>query len=231
MCTCRVFQLFENVNQFSKVINKVIREYKLVVYGGYGIGKTALVNNLVFHKFDARLNSTIGASFVVWNPDASTTTSVGIWDTAGQERFSCLLPMYFRGADAVVYCWDSLVPLNTTMLTDAYHLARTHSPECLFYVAVTKMDRRPTANAVALATFTRPYENWMIEHQLPTTQLFFTSAVTGQNVANLFYDILTSIRKRGPAPSSRAPGTTTAPSGTISGCPASGRMIAPRVRS
>ena len=30
-----------------------------------------------------------------------------LWDTAGQERFRSLAPMYHRGADCAIICFDS----------------------------------------------------------------------------------------------------------------------------
>ena len=86
-------------------------DFKLTLYGDYGVGKTSLTTRLLRDDFNEDSLSTIGASFATWKPDLvkdedSRQLRFGIWDTAGQERFNNLIPMYLRNADAVFNCWD-----------------------------------------------------------------------------------------------------------------------------
>lgn len=83
------------------------RNYKTVLLGACGVGKTSLVNRHVRGIFNSESESTIGASFCT----NKITTSIGdimlsIWDTAGQERYASLVPLYYRGAGIVLVVFD-----------------------------------------------------------------------------------------------------------------------------
>ncbi|KAL6047791.1 Ras-related protein Rab-5C [Balamuthia mandrillaris] len=87
-----------------------IWQYKLVLLGQAGVGKSTLVVRFVKGKFIEDQESTIGAAFLTQTVCVNDlTVKFEIWDTAGQERYHSLAPMYYRGAQAaiVVYSIDS----------------------------------------------------------------------------------------------------------------------------
>jgi Ras-related protein Rab-21 len=70
-------------------------EYKVVVLGDKGVGKTCLVLRFIEGYFMAKQQSTVGAFFLtkkVTLPDG-TSVKLQIWDTAGQERFRAMAPV------------------------------------------------------------------------------------------------------------------------------------------
>ncbi|KAJ5960708.1 uncharacterized protein N7479_007858 [Penicillium vulpinum] len=84
-------------------------EAKIVVLGAQGVGKTALVERYCTNTFNPAAASTIGASFVtkrVLDSTSDTIVRLQIWDTAGQERFRSMSRLYYRGAQAVLLCYD-----------------------------------------------------------------------------------------------------------------------------
>ena len=78
--------------------------YKIILYGEYGVGKTSLVNRLVYKDFNQWVSATIGATFVCWKTDDNI--KVGLWDTAGQERFRTITSAYYRGSQAILLVFD-----------------------------------------------------------------------------------------------------------------------------
>jgi small GTP-binding protein len=74
--------------------------YKIIVLGSSGVGKTALVQQLIERTFLPSLQSTVGVEFKSWPYRTSTGEEVklNIWDTAGQERFRSVSRAYFRNA-------------------------------------------------------------------------------------------------------------------------------------
>ena len=73
------------------------------------MGKTALVERYCKNTFNPAAASTIGASFVtkrVLDSTSDTIVRLQIWDTAGQERFRSMSRLYYRGAQAVLLCYD-----------------------------------------------------------------------------------------------------------------------------
>ncbi|GAB7364542.1 hypothetical protein MBLNU230_g5349t1 [Neophaeotheca triangularis] len=86
-------------------------EAKLVLLGSQSVGKTALLTRHIHSTFHppTRSTPTIGASFHTHrahDPETNTTLRLQIWDTAGQERFRSISRLYYRGANAVVLCYD-----------------------------------------------------------------------------------------------------------------------------
>lgn len=77
---------------------------KVVILGDSGVGKTCLVNRLVFNMYINYTNPTIGAAFASYR--ANDDFIYEIWDTAGQERFHSLLPMYLRNANIIFIVID-----------------------------------------------------------------------------------------------------------------------------
>ena len=77
---------------------------KVVILGDSGVGKTCLVNRLVFNMYINYTNPTIGAAFASYRVNDDFIYE--IWDTAGQERYHSLLPMYLRHADIIFIVID-----------------------------------------------------------------------------------------------------------------------------
>jgi len=85
-----------------------VYQFKLVLLGQAGVGKSNLVLRFVKGEFHENNESTIGAAFLTQTVALSDNTMVKfeIWDTAGQERFNSLAPMYYRGAQAALVVYD-----------------------------------------------------------------------------------------------------------------------------
>lgn len=87
--------------------------FKLVLLGASGVGKTSIIFRYVKNKFGENESSTIGAAFFTHQfnldiPDSDDPVWIKyeIWDTAGQERYNSLTPMYYRGANAAIIVYD-----------------------------------------------------------------------------------------------------------------------------
>jgi small GTP-binding protein len=79
------------------------QDYKVVILGASGVGKTCLGLRFVKDQFVNYTASTIGASFLVKELVFNNTKmTMQIWDTAGQERFRSMAPLYYRGAVAAI---------------------------------------------------------------------------------------------------------------------------------
>jgi small GTP-binding protein len=74
--------------------------YKIIILGTSGVGKTAIVQQLIDKTFSPSLQSTVGVEFKSWPYRTSTGEDVklNVWDTAGQERFRSVSKAYFRNA-------------------------------------------------------------------------------------------------------------------------------------
>ncbi|KAH0792901.1 Ras family protein [Histomonas meleagridis] len=81
--------------------------FKIVVVGSSGVGKTALVNQLVNKTFREDGQPTIGVEFKSYTIQADDeSVKLQIWDTAGQERFRSVSKAYFRNAVGAILVFD-----------------------------------------------------------------------------------------------------------------------------
>ena len=84
-------------------------DYKLVIMGAGGVGKSALTIQLLQHRFEKEYDPTIEASYRKQVTIDDETCILDILDTAGQEEFTALRDSYFRSGRGfiLVYSIDS----------------------------------------------------------------------------------------------------------------------------
>lgn len=81
--------------------------YKIVIVGDSGVGKTSLLTRYFDDQFNHNFISTIGVDFKFCHKEVGDSTiKLQCWDTAGNERFRSIVRSYYRGASAVLLCFD-----------------------------------------------------------------------------------------------------------------------------
>ena len=85
----------------------ISQNFKIVVVGSSGAGKTSIVKRLVDGKFTPETTSTLGVEFKSFVcPLENQNVKLQIWDTAGQERFRSVSKAYFRNAVGALLLFD-----------------------------------------------------------------------------------------------------------------------------
>ena len=89
--------------------SKAIPEYKVLVVGDSGVGKTAIIHQWMTNDFNRKHTVTTGVKNYTKtvqhkpeNSDAAKTLKLDVWDTAGQEEYQPMNRNFFSGADAVI---------------------------------------------------------------------------------------------------------------------------------
>lgn len=81
--------------------------FKILTIGDSGVGKSSLLLKYVDDEFNEQYIASIGVDFKTKNIEVNEKrVKLQIWDTAVQERFRTIAPAYYRGAHAIILCYD-----------------------------------------------------------------------------------------------------------------------------
>ncbi len=80
---------------------------KTIIIGNSNVGKSNILSKFVDDEFITDCCTTIGVDYKTVRIDhGNQIVKLLIWDTAGQERFKSIIKTYFKGAQAVLICFD-----------------------------------------------------------------------------------------------------------------------------
>ena len=87
-------------------------EYKIILIGNTGVGKTSIFRKLSTGEFSDTNISTIGVEkktfYINFKDDKNDKKiiNVSLFDTAGQEKFRSITLNYFKGSDGILLIYD-----------------------------------------------------------------------------------------------------------------------------
>ena len=127
-------------------------EVKLVLLGETLVGKTALLNRILYDKYGDNTQVTIGANFFTKQiEDDNDILYLHMWDTAGQEKYKSITPIYCRDAKIgfIVY---SVVDKETFENVDFWASKLIDNSGCkvLLFLIGNKIDLPRDENGVTL---------------------------------------------------------------------------------
>jgi small GTP-binding protein len=159
---------------------------KITFLGDANSGKTSLINQFTYQKFDPSSFSTIGASNHIKPITISNTEfTLNIWDTAGQERFKSISKMLYRDADAVVLVFDLSSRSSYESLQGWYESVREISPQNVIILVVgNKIDYVENELSNSLKREAQLFGSRI------NAPVLFVSAKTGEEVEMIFDKIL-----------------------------------------
>ncbi|CAI5786490.1 GTPase KRas isoform X2, partial [Podarcis lilfordi] len=163
-------------------------EYKLVVVGAGGVGKSALTIQLIQNHFVDEYDPTIEDSYRKQVVIDGETCLLDILDTAGQEEYSAMRDQYMRTGEGFL-CVFAIN--NTKSFEDIHHyreqIKRVKDSEDVPMVLVGNKCDLPsrTVDTKQAQDLARSYGIPFIE----------TSAKTRQGVDDAFYTLVREIRK------------------------------------
>jgi Ras-related protein Rab-5C len=161
------------------------RASKVIVLGDSCVGKTSLILQLSKAQFNPLVEPTIGTAYITSRiPTSHGECRLNIWDTAGQERFKSIIPMYMRGAAAVLLVCSVDFPASTLSLSTWRKMVIQTLPHVdRMYVAMNKIDLDPDRD-------TADVRAWAEAHGC---KFFITSAMDAQSVWQMFVYIAEAI--------------------------------------
>ena len=162
-------------------------QFKFIVIGCSGTGKTSILRRLVDGKFVKDSQSTVGIEYFTHiTTIQGRTVKMMIWDTAGQERFYTIAKAYFRSALGIILVFDICDRKSFDQLPRWLRDARMEAdPHCSVMLVGNKTDlaAERTVSQEEAQKFAETQELNYIE----------TSAKTGENVEEAFLKTGTSL--------------------------------------
>lgn len=80
---------------------------KCTLVGDAGVGKSSILQRLLYNEMSEQYNATIGVEFGTYNYEyKNKVVKLQIWDTAGQERFKSIAMSYFRNNALAILVFD-----------------------------------------------------------------------------------------------------------------------------
>lgn len=155
-------------------------QFKFIVIGCSGAGKTSIVRRLVDNKYVKGTQSTVGIEYFTHIATIEgNTVKMMIWDTAGQERFYTIAKAYFRGALAVILVFDITDRKSFDQLPRWLRDARVEAdPHCSVILVGNKSDLGDQR-----VVSTEEAEDFATQHELTYLE---TSAAENQNIEEVF---------------------------------------------
>lgn len=157
-------------------------QFKVVLMGDSGVGKTSIVLQFSEHVFREITRPTVGSGCV--NKRIITQKgpcSLMIWDTAGEERYRSVTSLYSQGANAFIIVYDVTDESTFESIPDWIEtIQQTADDDSLIYIIANKTDI-PERTVSDVRAF-----EWAHQHRYP---YFEVSARTGERVDLVFEDV------------------------------------------
>ncbi len=185
-----------NMNEPGRGQRQTGMEGKVVLLGDSGVGKSSLSLRFCQGRFPNFHEVTIGAAFLqqtVRLRDGSQV-KLHIWDTGGQERFRSMSSLYYRDAAAAILVYDCTDPSSFESVKYWVEELRTKGPSNVAMVVAANKSDAASEKKLVDVTIAKQYceDNKM--------SLFETSALSGENVTQLFESISYKIAASKAAP-------------------------------
>ncbi|KAL8701619.1 MAG: hypothetical protein Q9201_004804 [Fulgogasparrea decipioides] len=179
---------------------KFLREYKLVVVGGGGVGKSCLTIQLIQAHFVDEYDPTIEDSYRKQCVIDEEVALLDVLDTAGQEEYSAMREQYMRTGEGflLVYSITSRQSFEE-ILTFQQQILRVKDKDYFPIIIVGNkcdLDAERQVSRREGEDLARSFNCAFIE----------TSAKSRINVENAFYNIVREIRRYNKEMSSYTPG-------------------------
>lgn len=167
------------------------KDYKIVVLGGGGVGKSALTIRLVTDKFLNEYDPTIEDSYRKQVEIDGKTALLDILDTAGQEEFAMMQDQWIREGQGFLLVFNICDQLTFQELEHLYQkiLRAKNTESAPMVLAGNKCDLRDESDPrqVSRAQAESLAKNW-------GCKFFETSAKEKINNEECFYQVVREIR-------------------------------------
>ena len=88
----------------------MVTTLRVVLLGGYGVGKTAILKQFTKGIFDKYQLSSLSVQYIsktIILEELNQTIKFDLWDTAGANKYRSLTKFFYKDANVICFCYDS----------------------------------------------------------------------------------------------------------------------------
>lgn len=161
---------------------------KVMLLGDIGVGKSSLARRFVFDKFDADYKTTIGVDVLTHDVDlgppcGGARIRLVLWDTDGDFGSRIFETAYLAGASGAIVVADASRPATLVKMANLTRRFGETFPGRPIAAIVNKIDLAPRLRE-------------SVDDRFASAELLFSSAKTGEGVAELFLTLGRAIWRR-----------------------------------
>ncbi|KAF9359503.1 Ras GTPase [Mortierella sp. NVP85] len=173
----------------AKQPNQLMREYKLVVVGGGGVGKSALTIQFIQSHFVDEYDPTIEDSYRKQCVIDEEVALLDVLDTAGQEEYSAMREQYMRSGEGFLLVY-SITSRNSFEEIATFYQQILRVKDKDFFPIILVANKCDLEHERQVST----HEGRELAKQF-SSRLIETSAKQRINVDESFYNLVREIRR------------------------------------
>ena len=163
---------------------------KFIIVGDSSVGKSNLLLRYLNNKFEDEYQATIGVEFGAKNIEINNINyRIQLWDTAGQEQFRSITRAYYQNSVCAIVVYDICNETSFKNVKEWVDDVRAQSPKNIYIMLVGNKNDLIEKRKVS-------YEKGIEFAQRNNINFIETSAKSGENVENLFYNCTNEIANR-----------------------------------
>ena len=164
--------------------------FKFIIVGDSSVGKSNLLLRYLNNKFEDEYQSTIGVEFGAKNLEIDNINyRIQLWDTAGQEQFRSITRAYYQNSVCAIVVYDISNEITFKNVKDWIDDVRAQSPKNIYIMLVGNKNDLVEKRQVS-------YEKGLEYANSNNINFIETSAKTGENVENVFYNCTKKKKKK-----------------------------------
>ena len=169
----------------DSIDNTNIKSYKIIFIGDIGVGKTSIINRILDNPFEDLYEPSIGVDYFVRNIKFQEKyIKVQLWDTAGQEKYKALIPSYVRHSSFSFIIYDISSKNSFDNIPNWINFIKSIENNTTIILCGNKIDLQNRE------VKKEEGEELAINEGI---QFFEVSAKTGENIKNMFYDVVSQL--------------------------------------
>ncbi|XP_061413985.1 GTP-binding protein Rit2-like isoform X1 [Lethenteron reissneri] len=166
------------------------REYKIVMLGPGGVGKSAMTMQFISHRFPEDHDPTIEDAYKTQVRIDDETAHLDILDTAGQAEFTAMRDQYMRAGEGFIICYS--ITDRRSFQEAAQFKQLIYQVRHTYEVPVVLVGNKTDLGEIRQVS---QEEGRSLAREF-SCQFFETSAALRQYVDEVFYAVVREIRRK-----------------------------------